>query len=452
MKFLCRNCKAKYQIADDKVAGRTLRMTCTQCGEAIAVRGAGRSSGSVSQPLSQRPMALGAEQLPSPLRADFQRQVASPAAEVAAARGGAAEWHVAINDVPVGPMRREEVARKIAAGAVDREALAWREGMDDWLPTKHIPELAALFEQRAPARMSAPPPPPNVSMAPRAPLQPAARVEMAPMGGHQVMTLDDYAPPMEMVAPMMAMSPVVSESAAGPKALGWAPMFALVSGGALILMMGVVVGARVLAPAQTPAAVVHTAAVPAAAPAAPAAPTNEPARGGTMIELDMQAIDGQSGSNPQRRSGTGAAAGADKSKGGQGLTEEQKATLARMGGNLDQGPNLQARGETPRPSAGGGGGSGQLTSQQLSEVVLRGRKNLQRCYEVALRGAQSDETVRLDVDLEVSPNGNVTSVHANGKGLPGMEECITRTVRMWRFPSSGEATQTRFPVVFQPGA
>jgi hypothetical protein len=77
---------------------------------------------------------------------------------------------------------------------------------------------------------------------------------------------------------------------------------------------------------------------------------------------------------------------------------------------------------------------------------------LQRCYETALRGANSNETVRLDVEIQVSPSGNVTSVHTGGKGLPGMEDCITRTVRMWRFPMSGEATQTRFPVVFQPGA
>jgi hypothetical protein len=43
-------------------------------------------------------------------------------------------------------------------------------------------------------------------------------------------------------------------------------------------------------------------------------------------------------------------------------------------------------------------------------------------------------------------------VHAAGKNLPGMEECITRTVKMWRFPMSADSTQTRFPLVFQPGA
>jgi predicted Zn finger-like uncharacterized protein len=53
MKFLCRNCKAKYQIADEKVAGRTLRMACQQCGEQIVVRGPGARAGGVARQISQ---------------------------------------------------------------------------------------------------------------------------------------------------------------------------------------------------------------------------------------------------------------------------------------------------------------------------------------------------------------------------------------------------------------
>ena len=37
MKFLCDNCKAKYQIGDDKVAGKTVRMKCRRCGFDIHV-------------------------------------------------------------------------------------------------------------------------------------------------------------------------------------------------------------------------------------------------------------------------------------------------------------------------------------------------------------------------------------------------------------------------------
>src|SRR5689334_22643461 len=37
MKFLCENCKAKYQIGDEKVAGKSVRMKCRKCGHEIVV-------------------------------------------------------------------------------------------------------------------------------------------------------------------------------------------------------------------------------------------------------------------------------------------------------------------------------------------------------------------------------------------------------------------------------
>ena len=40
MKFLCDQCKAKYQIADEKVQGKTLRMKCRKCGHVIEIRAA----------------------------------------------------------------------------------------------------------------------------------------------------------------------------------------------------------------------------------------------------------------------------------------------------------------------------------------------------------------------------------------------------------------------------
>ena len=85
-------------------------------------------------------------------------------------------------------------------------------------------------------------------------------------------------------------------------------------------------------------------------------------------------------------------------------------------------------------------------------MINRNKKQLQRCYETAARGAGTDDTVRLDVSITVAPTGGVSSVQLSGNGLPGMAECIERSVRGWRFPSSGEPVTTRFPLLFQPGA
>jgi predicted Zn finger-like uncharacterized protein len=38
LKFFCEQCKAKYQIADEKVAGKTVRMKCRKCGHLIELR------------------------------------------------------------------------------------------------------------------------------------------------------------------------------------------------------------------------------------------------------------------------------------------------------------------------------------------------------------------------------------------------------------------------------
>jgi predicted Zn finger-like uncharacterized protein len=213
MKFLCRNCKAKYQIADEKVAGRTLRMTCQQCGEPIVVRGPARqaqATGARAIPAGVvAPAAIGAPVTSTLVGADLAHRVTGPARELATAPE---EWHVAINDAPVGPLRRDEVARMISQGAVDRESLAWREGMDDWLAIRHIAELSTLFGQSIPAHGSA-----AVSLASASP---ASRGDLAPIGGRQVVPVESYAPspepePPEVAVATLAQTPAPAESPKG---------------------------------------------------------------------------------------------------------------------------------------------------------------------------------------------------------------------------------------------
>lgn len=50
MLFLCDNCKAKYQIGDDRVAGKMVRMKCRRCGHLIEVSGAPESTSSGALP------------------------------------------------------------------------------------------------------------------------------------------------------------------------------------------------------------------------------------------------------------------------------------------------------------------------------------------------------------------------------------------------------------------
>ena len=61
MKFVCDSCNAKYQIGDDKVAGKTLRMKCRRCGHMIQVAATVTESS-----VSQRPPQEQAAQAMAP--------------------------------------------------------------------------------------------------------------------------------------------------------------------------------------------------------------------------------------------------------------------------------------------------------------------------------------------------------------------------------------------------
>jgi len=463
MKFLCSNCKAKYQISDDKVVGRTLRMTCRRCQNEIVIRSG--PAGQSNAPSALPPAPSGRS---SVLGADFRSQVvAGPSMMAGAARVD--EWHVAINDIPVGPMRREEVARKFQLGAASADSLAWREGMDDWLPVRNIPELHALLVAQRP------PPPPSAAYAPAAgmpqqhmlqpampigmlqqaqplaPQQAMMRADVAPVGGRVGLgfeTVEEVQMPQQQMPMQTQGGSYVGPAPQAPArpASGVGALFLMLCAGAFFVALGIFLGNKFLNPAQ-PAQVAATAAPvvapPVAAAEAEAAPEEH------VVELGVQEIEGEEGKRAGGQAGskpseTGATAGGKK------LSAEQQAMLARMGGSFDSTATLKTESGS---GARGGKASGEgLTAQELSGVVLQGRKNLQRCYETALRGSQSDETVRLDVEITVAASGNVSAVNVSGKGLPGMDVCIQRIVKGWRFPQAGDVTQTKFPVVFQPGA
>jgi predicted Zn finger-like uncharacterized protein len=239
VKFLCDNCKAKYQIADEKVAGKTVRMKCRKCGHQIEVRAAVTETSVAAKPpvapQGTAPMASAPRPPPKPglatsLSAAKPRAAAAPATSHAPPGGALAgaftsnvqdapastsgegpsasielsvtdEWYVAINGVPVGPVRISEIRRKAATGAVTEESLCWQEGLEEWRPIRSVPDLAALVREAAlgnrpsllapeppPPAPPPPPPPPRASSmqpGPRPPTGPAGRNTPAPPAPRQ---------------------------------------------------------------------------------------------------------------------------------------------------------------------------------------------------------------------------------------------------------------------------
>ncbi len=509
MKFLCGNCKAKYQIADEKASGRTLRMKCRRCGHDILIDGHTMPAAASAPPPAPSPTRARAQSVvpaprpgsgvgPAPARPhappargqparskppvslsqDFRRHIAAPP-EVPQRTSPYDLWHVAIQDVPVGPMTRDELGRKIDAGAVTADSLCWREGMDDWRPLGELPEVSQLLRRpaRPEPRSQRPPrprvPPPVVPAPPRGSVFPPGDFEEVDDEGSEPTRIADITGGLPGIGPSITPQPQAAGSSTMPRAMSqaasqplaaMAPMPGEVSvavpmprrermsgstGLALGLLVGIlIVGGPILyrnlwvpAPQQPTA---QAAALPAPAPE-PKVNELLPAD----IEAEVPEAPEKPGDSKPRVGRTQKPNDGKAPAKNDGLTDAQRALIARMGGG-EGGPNLS---NTERETPKGGGGPA-LTAQQLTNVVQKNKMELQRCYESALRasGGRQDGAIKITVAVTVGESGTAKSVTTRGTGLGNMTDCMTKSVKRWRFPASGGESEFEFPLVFQPGA
>ncbi len=553
MKFQCGNCQAKYQIADEKVSGRTLKMKCRKCGSDILIRG---------KSLSKVPPAATSPSKVGDVRAstvDMLRGSSLPQQPTIED-----QWHVAINDVPVGPISQEEIQIRAQAGAITGDSLCWREGFEDWKPVQEVPELAGLVPEAAvPSE-----PPPSQSAAG------AFEPGMEPIGSPSTGTgsvATGGVPTGDIThtaSASMAGSSAAVPSLAEPSSAGSVEAEQSAPGRGLSSLP--ILGSESISPGQS-AVPGHSAAPEGSlrvtdhpffqsenpgvvqipqAPAAPhmvqsamqpaaVQPQLAPVRGvgaeraslpvsslpprkqsmpvgawiaivgaaafgitlGVMVglkwiwgsdgsgsrianqegggrarpEFDTELADpmeayGAAGSQTEQegekepsherrhvrshaqgaaaKTETQAASSSEKQPAApnDGMTAEQRAMFDRMGGGFGSHGNLRFNnGMGGRQTPTGEG----LNAQQLSQVVNRNKPGLQRCYETSIRGMGAPPSVRLDIDITVGMSGIVTQVNARGNDVAGLKTCIQRSVKRWRFPSSGNLTQTSFPIVFQ---
>ena len=128
MKITCQACAAKYTIADDKVAGKVVKIRCKKCGATIVVNGNDQSAGAGA---------------PEPARFDYASQ---------GSQGEA--WTVNVADGDQRTMTDQEIGAAYHAAVVTDETFCWKDGMSDWLPLREIEPLYALCTS---TRAGAPP-------------------------------------------------------------------------------------------------------------------------------------------------------------------------------------------------------------------------------------------------------------------------------------------------------
>lgn len=534
MRFECDSCHAKYKISDDKVRGRLVRFPCRKCDHKILVDGrqvdvdvtvpAGAAYGlhevtRKSEPAStfeheaptaraQRPSASVRRRPPSvpPRRpAPAARKVAPasvrrnatgegqhpglappvPASPVKA-HTEVPEWHVSIHDVPIGPIRLEEMAHKIDSGAVSEYSLVWRAGFDDWRPLATVPELMGLLHERRvsglPLRTSFSSMPPFVDShsssmehsQPPAPIGPEEIFDSSPSLG----AFSGLPPTPDESVSVPSVPPEPAAATAEPQeGISLGMLVLIVSLLVFVAVAGFLAFERygdrfmtqwlgAVGPAETaaPAQQAQTeAATTQPGDSLPDTVANEDARADALaddIEPDDAEPDGlvvpppnpaNDGPTiaPARNSPTvvrhrarpepASAVAEDGS-----LSDEEEKMLREFGSSAHTTPaQISVRDaqktKSDEPPLDGAG---------VRATVTANKARLQRCYERAIRGQQTPPPVRLDVTVMVASSGRVKDVNAEGSAPGGLAECVAASVRRWRFPASSEGGPAKFPIVF----
>jgi predicted Zn finger-like uncharacterized protein len=497
VKFLCEQCKAKYQIADDKVVGKTVRMKCRKCGHMIEVRAevtetsvADRPSApAVGQPpgpprpavrpspprstalaaslTSARPVAPKPGALAGAFRTNVQREDEGSAPFDMAELSASDDWYVAINGVPVGPVRVAEVRRKAAIGAVTEDSLVWQEGLDEWRPLRSFPELMAIVRGAAlggrssmapsppegrgsappPSRISVRPPQPSQSHPPQRPAPPrTAPLGPAPPPRSNVVALSSRLATAEKLSEPEALSrPALLPQPAGlggdggmaaaavpsvippvaKKDVPWIPILMVVMGLGFSVSLGLTLPAMLVhGPPGAPSA---ASSVPLPVPVASAPiPTPQP-----TAEATPSATSPLPTKNAAPASGVAKATPAATSTG-------RSLDLHGLGGN---GVAL-----ADDPTGDGPKAAGQCLSEgQVLKVVQLHQVAVRRsCWE---RSQSTKGSANVNVTLTIGADGSAQGVSASGDD-PTVAKCIENDVRSWRFPAMGCTQKTSIPFKF----
>lgn len=122
MKVSCPSCEAKYNIADDKVKGKKVKVRCKTCGTQILVDGT-------------QPDPVGAHDAPAPGEQTISNApvAAEPVTDA---------WTVNFSDTDERTLTTPELVEMALQGALSDDIFVWREGMDDWAVYSSVPAIA----------------------------------------------------------------------------------------------------------------------------------------------------------------------------------------------------------------------------------------------------------------------------------------------------------------------
>lgn len=408
---------------------------------------AARSSGPSLGPVAPEAGALAVQ-----IREVDTDDPAPPSLRRVASRIPTEAWHVGIDGKVEGPVSRAVLRQWIQEGRIDRETLAWKDGMSGWAPMESMSDLADLLEAARPAPVHEAPVPTGF-VAPEPPSsEPLARLGSSLASSVAVQIKESSEPvapsPLSGFTPSVPPTQGLTATASAPRHDSiWARahirppkkshiIFAVVAAGLFGIAMGFVFfgGQEVKIVEKVVEVKVKDGAQPLDNVPPPPSVDAEKGPEAAPKVADAKAPVATKPSTPT------ADAGATK----------PSAPLKGLSG-LD---GLSSAGPQSGPSANLGASSSQaLDSAQIESTVSRYRTSVKRsCWQPALdaRDKSAPSSARVTATITVLGSGAVKSVTTSGDpaGYRGLAGCIQSRVSSWTFPASSGTTTVNVPFVF----
>ncbi len=122
MKITCQSCQSKYNVADEKVQGKIVKIRCRKCGATIVVQGNGAATTNGS---------------------------GAAAGSSSATAEGDGQWHVNVGEGEPRTMSISELVDAYNAGVVGQDTFIWTDGMDDWKPLSDVEAVVSALHAGA---------------------------------------------------------------------------------------------------------------------------------------------------------------------------------------------------------------------------------------------------------------------------------------------------------------
>jgi predicted Zn finger-like uncharacterized protein len=462
MQFFCDQCKTKYSIADEKVAGKILKLRCKRCDSIIVLK-----DPRTAQQDSQAPSSRGQQLLRDAFKKSFSEDLASaPDVFPSAASEGQAEEHTQIARLPLfesvappeewylsdsrgqfGPMDFAELVARIKRGEPDHDAVIWRDGFDDWKTIDRVPELRTYAKHLPPPRRatremfrdsSTFQAPSSMATGAFPPSQQNSAVIANPFAQAPVSASQSFrSTGMEYpsAAPMMT-TPMANTMVA--LEMQSAALQSARTRNLILLMLLVFVGVGFMGyliytlrdkdkgsdkASGTPVAAQN----PAEAPMTPEAPKEEPQREVVYVIASQPAETELDPANPSAMGQGKSSPGSSRSDGGAGGADM---------GTSDPGMSV--------PPAGGPRGAAEFNAVKQRNIL-----EIQRCYEMTVRKGQKELVGQsIKFAIRIQPSGSVETVSFTGEMPPMMRACLGSAIQKWQFPAGTRTDNFSFEMHF----